>query len=217
MDGAGKSELCRDLENFWKNKTGEYLSYFRQPGGTPTGEDIRRFIKEEFKTIDPYTKYMLMETCRVDMIRAIKRYRGHKESLGQFHYCISDRHIESSLVYQGMDGVNDAFMKDIQKVLYEGFDESTGLVPNVSFFLDVDPKIAVERINKRPGPREMYDTRDEEFFDKVRNRYLSIMTESPMDYTGSLSPSRYVYFHIDANGSVLDSAKQAIDFLERCL
>lgn len=217
IDGSGKSGLCSKLQKFWTDHLGKHLPCYRQPGGTPLGESLRRLLSEKYSEIDPYTRYMIMETSRVNLVREILSLRRQAEQRGEFFDCIFDRHVESSRVYQRLDGVNSEFIEDIQFSLYKGHRSDTKLVPNVTFVLDLDPKIAIERINNRPGAKTMYDNETELFFVAARNLYRNIVTvgKNKLSAPNGVCTNKYVL--IDAGGTENDTYEQAVSFLKKIL
>ncbi|MDR2792899.1 MAG: dTMP kinase [Treponema sp.] len=87
---------------------------------------------------------------------------GVKDRCSRGELVISDRYALSSLVYQGID-CGDA----LPKLLNEAFP-----APELLFFFDIEPEIALGRIENRPV-REIFEYLD--FQVKVRERYKALL------------------------------------------
>jgi dTMP kinase len=71
---------------------------------------------------------------------------------------ISDRYIESSIVYQTAEGLDTYWIEEINKFIVE---------PDLTIYLDVDPEVALDR---KKSVRDMFER--VEFLKKVRRIYL---------------------------------------------
>jgi dTMP kinase len=87
---------------------------------------------------------------------------GIAERCGRGELVISDRYTPSSLVYQGI-----TCGEDLPWALNAPFPG-----PELLFFLDLDPDIAVKRLENRPV-REIFEYRD--FQVQVRQRYRELL------------------------------------------
>jgi dTMP kinase len=75
---------------------------------------------------------------------------------------VSDRYVPSSLVYQGLD-----CGEELPALLNRDFPR-----PELLLFFDLDPEIALERLETRPG-RDLYERLD--FQIRVRERYRALL------------------------------------------
>ena len=97
IDQSGKSTQL-DLLADAAAKAGIDTLSVREPGGTPLGEQIREILLgPEHTTMDAWTEALLYAAARVQLVKEVI-----KPALMQGKIVLSDRYIDSSLVYQGM-------------------------------------------------------------------------------------------------------------------
>lgn len=152
-DGAGTTTHSHLLKGFLESK-GYKVHLTQEPSKSKIGLLIREFLKN--KEIPPTTDALLFAADR-DL-------HYHNEILNKLkegYIVISDRYLESSIVYQSVqsDKISVDWVKEINKFV--------GL-PDITIILDVDPKIALAR--KEEKDLEKFE--DTVFLDKVRNLYL---------------------------------------------
>ena len=157
-DGSGTTTqlnmLCERLKNM------ENIPFF--PTFEPTGGQIGKIIRSALKkeaVLEPSTLALLFAADRNEHLNA---ENGILERVKRGEFVISDRYTLSSLVYQGIECGDDLPL----------YINSLFPAPEVTFFLDIDPKIAMERMKDRPS-LEIYEYR--EFQEKVREKYKSLI------------------------------------------
>lgn len=140
-DGSGKTTQIKLMEQYLRNK-GHEVILSREPGGTRISEMIRDLILDpQNKDIDPLTEMILYAASRAQHVSQV--IRPAIES-GKFVIC--DRFVDSSYAYQGCGrGVDLKTVADVNRVAVDG------VVPDITFFLDLDPRIAIERRIKSTG------------------------------------------------------------------
>ena len=153
-DAAGTTTHSHLLKGFLENE-GFKVHLTQEPSHSKIGILIREFLKN--KDIPPTTDALLFAADR-DL-----HYKNEiKNKLEEGFIVISDRYLESSIVYQSVqsDKISVEWVKEINKFV--------GL-PDITIILDVDPKIALAR--KEDEDLEKFE--DTSFLDKVRNFYLT--------------------------------------------
>jgi len=151
-DGAGTTTHSHLLKGFLESK-GLKVHLTQEPSQSKIGALIREFLKN--KEIPPTTDALLFAADR-DL-----HYKNEiKNKLEDNYIVISDRYLESSIVYQSLqsDKITIDWVKEINKFV--------GL-PDITIILDIDPKIALAR--KKYKDLEKFE--DTSFLDKVRNLY----------------------------------------------
>ncbi|MFW9988516.1 MAG: dTMP kinase [Candidatus Odinarchaeota archaeon] len=152
-DAAGTTTHSRLLKGFLETK-GFKVFLTHEPSDSKIGVLIRDFLKN--KKIPPTTDALLFAADR-DL-----HYRNEiKKKLDEGYIIISDRYIESSIVYQSAQSA-DITVDWIKKI-----NKFVGL-PDITIILDIDPEIALER--KETEELEKFEVSS--FLDKVRNLYL---------------------------------------------
>ena len=91
-----------------------------------------------------------------------------KPKLAEGQIVICDRFYDSSRVYQGYaNGISDDVVMQITNFA------TGGLVPQVTFYLDIDPQVAFERKGGR-DKGDRIEAKDLDYHNKVRSGYLEI-------------------------------------------
>jgi len=142
----------------------------REPGGTPAGDAIREIFLKPGLKIAPLTEALLLNASRaqhvVDLIEpALRR--------GALVLC--DRYVDSTLAYQGYGrGIDLAFLRELCDVA------TGGLVPDLTFVLDLPVPISRERTAARDGGAgDRMEREDPGFYERVRRGFLDLAERSP--------------------------------------
>ncbi len=140
-DGSGKTTQIKLMEQFL-NDTGIDVVLSREPGGTEISEMIRDLILDPRNSdISPLTEMMLYAAARAQHVSQVIR-----PALENGKYVICDRFVDSSYAYQGCGrGVDLKTVADVNRAAVDG------VVPDITFFLDLDPRLAIERRIKSTG------------------------------------------------------------------
>lgn len=167
IDGCGKSTQVERFEARLK-KTGISLLITREPGGTKTGDAIRKILLHlDGERVTPLTQLFLYEADRAQHITEVIR---PALDLGKWVVC--DRFYDATTVYQG---IVQGQGEDVAERL--NYLSTSGLNPDITFLLDCPAEMAMERIKIRDGTtkkRDMFDKKDIDFHRKIRHAYLSI-------------------------------------------
>jgi dTMP kinase len=174
-EGAGKTSLIEELVKTLK-AAGKQVVTTREPGGTTLGNQIRRWVldlNEELK-IFPKAELLLFLAARVEHIEELIL-----PALKAGKIVICDRFNDSTVAYQGAarglgaDWV-DALCHNV-----------AGVVPDLTFYLDVDPKVGLSRTrsltkeNAAAGACDRIESEKIEFHEKIRQGFLSLAKAHP--------------------------------------
>jgi dTMP kinase len=153
IDGSGTTTHSRLLKGFLESK-GFQVHLTTEPSQSDVGKLIRKYLKDQ--NIPPTTDALLFAADR-DLHYNIEIINKLKEGF----IVISDRYIESSIIYQSVqsEDISVSWVKEINKFV--------GL-PDVTIILDIDPKIALAR--KNVDNYEKFE--NSIFLDKVRELYI---------------------------------------------
>ena len=152
-DGVGTTTHSRLLKGFLEyQKFKVHLT--QEPSSSDIGILLRKFLKD--KDIPPSTDALMFAADR-----SLHYHNEIKKKLDDGWIVISDRYIESSIVYQSVqsDDISIDWIKNINKFVE---------MPDLTIILDMDAKIALSR--KTGEDLEKFE--DDLFLDKVRNLYL---------------------------------------------
>ncbi len=139
IDGSGKTTQAKLLAE----ALGENVVLVREPGGTETGERIRRVLKDPTLELDALAELLLFCAARAELVAEVispARERGRD--------VVCDRFSDSSVAYQGLArGVGAERVEEI-------CDLATGGVwPDLTVLLRIDPDRAAARIGRRAADR----------------------------------------------------------------
>ncbi|MBY0095501.1 dTMP kinase [Mesobacillus maritimus] len=169
-EGAGKTTIIDMLIEDLKKEGFQAIST-REPGGIEIAEQIREVILNKNNTaMDARTEALLYAAARRQHL-----VEKVKPALEAGNVLLCDRFIDSSLAYQGF-----ARGLGIDEVLSINQFAIEDMMPRVTFYFDLDPKIGLERIHKNDG-REVnrLDLEKIEFHQKVREGYLIVADRYP--------------------------------------
>ncbi len=159
IDGSGKSTQALKLKGFLERK-GLKVKLYREPGGTPVSEDIRNLLIKYKLT--PLGELFLFEASRAELVKEIRKH------LEKEYTVIMDRFTDSTLAYQGYGrGLDKELIKQLNRIVAEG------LIPDITFLLDIEPDLALNRLKKRTHFEDI------RFLHRVRKGYLKIAQENP--------------------------------------
>ena len=134
VDGAGKTTVARALVAALEAR-GEEVLLVREPGGTPTGEAIRRILLHSDDLVAAWTEAMLFAASRAQLAAEVI---GPALQAGKV--VVSDRTVYSSLAYQG--GARGLGIEEVRRVNEAGLQ---GVWPDRVLLLQVDAVAALAR------------------------------------------------------------------------
>ena len=163
-DGSGKSTQVNFLFNYLTSKKIDTIKT-REPGGTPSAENLRELLtKGEINKWQPITESLLMWAARFEHIHEVI-----SPSLEMGKTVICDRFYDSTYAYQGI-AHNLGLEKMIElKSLIIG-----NIEPSVTFILDIDPNIGLERTKDRGNSENRFENFDLDFHKQIRKGFLDI-------------------------------------------
>jgi dTMP kinase len=179
IDGTGTTtQLDRLKARYAERFSGEKVPVFFTC--EPTGSEIGKLVRKGLKGDPEFTPDTMARLFAADRGEHIYGKDGIVSHLKEGYAVYSDRYFFSSLAYQGSAGD-----PDLPRALNRDFP-----LPEYLFFFDIDPDAAMDRVERRALPLEIYEKR--EFQKRVRERYLEVIA----DYERSESEMRVI--RIDA-------------------
>ena len=166
IDGSGKSTQIQLLEAEFE-KLGISYKTFREPGGTKLSEKIRTILLDK-ENIELYSN---AESLLFAAARAQLTAEQIKPAITKGEFVICDRFVDSTIAYQGYGrGLNINNLELINTIATDG------LIPDITFILDIDPQKATKRL-KTANPDRMEAT-GIDFFKKIRQGYCQIREQN---------------------------------------
>lgn len=172
-DGSGKSTQARLLAEYLQ-KSGREIILTREPGGTPLAEEIRKLIlTPTAETLEPMTEILLYTASRAQHVARII-----KPALAAGKVVICERFIDSSLAYQGYGlGWSLDLIKTINRLAIGD------CRPDLTFLLDNDPRLGLERVTQRSQKDrsgvDRIEARGVLFQQRVREGFLELAKAEP--------------------------------------
>ena len=183
LEGAGKSSAIAYIKQWLSARGLTKLINTREPGGTPIAEDIRAITKQVYANdqMDEITELLLMYAARVQLVNTIIR-----PALADGYWVIGDRHEMSTLAYQGGGrGIDQIKLANLSSLVLTGFK------PDLTIYLDIDPKLGLERVANR-GAKDRFEQESIDFFTKIRKVYQKLTLDNDQA------------FMIDASQNIVD-------------
>ena len=137
----------------------------REPGGTETGEQIRKILLQgNIDKLDSYSEFLCFAASRREHLKKIIL-----PALSEDNIVICDRFLDSSIVYQGMVGGLDEeiILKVHDDFCYKKY-------PDLTLLLDVNPKIGLARKNKISLVENRFENFKDEFHVHVQKKFLEL-------------------------------------------
>ena len=167
-DGSGKTTQINLLEQYLKEAGYECL-ITREPGGTVMGEEVRELIlNPEYKEMSPVTEMLLYAASRAQLVHEVI---GPALEAGRI--VISDRFVDSSIVYQGI--ARNLGISTVAAVNAPGI----GIYrPDGIFFIDLSEAEGIRR-KKNQKKLDRMEQESIDFHHLVSEGYRKVLAERP--------------------------------------
>ena len=161
-DGSGTStQLALAAQKLAEIHAKNFIFHWTfEPSDGPIGTLIRSALQKVI-IVEPQSLARLFAADRSEHLFA---ENGIISRCQRGELVICDRYVPSSLVYQGIE-CGDELPRSLNSVFPS---------PQMLLFFDIEPRIALERLNNRPV-LEIYEHL--EFQEKVRQRYHALLAE----------------------------------------
>jgi dTMP kinase len=173
-EGSGKSTqavLLVEKLRTW----GRTVRLFREPGGTPIGEEIRHTLKHSHANdaMTAEAELLLMNASRAQLVREVIR-----PALAQGEIIVCDRFYDSTTAYQGYGRQLD--LETVRRIIEVAVGDTR---PDLTLLLQVPAAVSEERLRSRqstlPFMRDRIEEADRQFFERVAKGYLAIAAAEP--------------------------------------
>ena len=170
-DGVGKSTQAALLTEWLETHGREVVRTF-EPGDTAVGRDIRRIL------LDPATGEL---SPRAEALLYCADKAHHVDhlvlpALERGAVVVSDRYVDSTLAYQGAGRALDG--DDLERLCRWA---TSGLVPDLTVLLDLDPAAALASA-ARHGGHDRIESAGADFHARVRQGFLDLADAAPERY-----------------------------------
>lgn len=169
-EGCGKTTQIHNLTNRIKSKMLTSFVVTREPGGAPSAELIRGLlVNGDAEKWRPATEGLLMSAARHEHVEQIIR-----PALAQNKLVMSDRFVDSTIVYQGI--VGGVARNDVDAMNHIACGD---IYPDVTIILDIDSQIGLARAKSRGAGEDRFEAKGLAYHEKVRAGFLDIAADDP--------------------------------------
>lgn len=169
LEGAGKSTAVSIITQALQ-EAGHQVTNTREPGGTAMAEAIRDVVKHDWpeEKVTVEAELLLMYAARVQLVQNVIL-----PNLKMGNWVLGDRHDMSSQAYQGGGRqIDHAMIENLRAITLKDFK------PDFTLYLDVEPAEGLKRAKGR-GELDRIEQEDLSFFERTRQRYLSLAEQDP--------------------------------------
>ena len=164
-DGSGKTTQLEKIAEHLANEKFSIIKT-REPGATELGQKIRNLVLHYDGDVSPTCEMFLFLSDRAQHIDTLI-----KPALEDGKIVLCDRHIDSTIAYQGYGrGKDIEQLKNLNKIA------TSSMVPDLTLVYDVDTDVAQTRVGDE---KDRLEAAGAEFHKKVRHGYLELAKEYP--------------------------------------
>ena len=180
IDGAGKTTQIELLEKRLR-KAGRLVYRTAEPTESVTGG----LLRDALSGVSRRSACEMAALFTLDRIfHNVNPVNGIRKMLEDGYDVISDRYYYSSMAYQGSD-TDVAWVRDMNLNCPEI------LRPDLCIFLDLTPEESMERIGRRQGTQEIYETVEK--LTAVREKFFRVFEElKDTDRICVVNAARYI-------------------------
>ena len=165
VEGSGKSTQSRALARRLTN-AGYPGTLVHEPGGTPTGERIRRWLKSGHD-ISLLAELLLFSAARASLVESVIH-----PALSRAEVVVCDRYTYSTVAYQGYGrGLDLNTVRHLNEIA------TGGLLPALVVLLDLPPEDGLGR--KATGRLDRFERERRDFHRRVRQGYVELARQDP--------------------------------------
>ena len=192
-DGAGKSTQMDNIEKYFCER-GYNCVRSREPGGTPIGEALRDILLDTANSeMEAVTEMLIYAASRAQHVREFIR-----PALERGDVVICDRFVDSSIAYQTYGRELGDMVRTVNSYAVDG------TMPDITFWMDINPEAGRERIGFREDSElDRLEREKMDFHYRVYDGYKKLCEDEAarvkrIDATGTIEEIRdEIYGYLD--------------------
>jgi dTMP kinase len=168
-EGTGKSTQARLLASYL-TQSGLDVVLTREPGGSPSAEEIRSLlVTGAADRWSPIAETLLFYAARVEHWRQVI-----EPALVRGAHVVCDRFADSTMAYQAYaGGLERKVVDDLHRLTMAGVE------PDLTLVLDIDVEKGLTRAAARRDDETRFERKGRSFHDKLRQAFLDIAKRAP--------------------------------------
>jgi dTMP kinase len=168
-EGTGKSTQVRLLVSYL-TQCGADIVQTREPGGSPSAEEIRPLlVTGAADRWSPMAETLLFYAARVEHWRQVI-----EPALARGQHVISDRFSDSTMAYQAYaGGIERRVIEELHRLALPNAE------PDLTFILDIPVEEGLKRAASRRDHETRFERKGREFHEKLRQGFLDIAKRAP--------------------------------------
>lgn len=168
-EGTGKSTQVRLLASALV-QSGNQVVQTREPGGSPSAEEIRSLlVKGAADRWSPMAETLLFYAARVEHWRQVI-----DPALSRGVHVLCDRFADSTMAYQAYaGGLNRQLVDDLHRLTM------AGAKPDLTLVLDAPVEEGLRRASERRDDETRFERKGREFHERLRQGFLEIAKRDP--------------------------------------
>jgi dTMP kinase len=159
LDGSGKTTQAKLLVK--RLRTDNNAVYTAEPSNSTIGKLLKRKYLHDDERASRIFEALLFAADRFEHVE-----RAVLPALKKGKIVVSDRYVHSSLAYQGAEGLDLKWIREINRHT---------LYPDIAIYIDVRPETALQRLKHRRSIMEKLET-----LQRVREIYLELVEKGEL-------------------------------------
>ena len=168
-EGTGKSTQVRLLTSYLTQSCIDVVQT-REPGGSPSAEDIRPLlVTGAADRWSPMAETLLFNAARVEHWRQVI-----DPALARGAHVVCDRFSDSTMAYQAYaGGLDPKVFAELHRLALAGVE------PDLTFVLDIAVEDGLQRAATRRDNETRFERKGREFHERLRQGFLDIARRAP--------------------------------------
>lgn len=168
IDFSGKSTQIALLKKYLEEQKHQ-VYVLREPGATILSEQIRDILLDKsHSNMTPVAEMFLYSAARNQLLN-----EKILPMLDQGFFIIADRYVDSTTAYQG-------YGRQLELNMVQQINQAAtgGILPGITFYLDVPPSIAMQRLKNSNKTADRLEGQGIDFYTRVFDGYRAICNKN---------------------------------------